>query len=1440
MVVSRCLIIVLGLYLTLYFLISSGPFKQKLQQLIADAIPGSISVATLKVGPAPWHLRIAEGRIIGLHDEEVIRVKAIDATLDLSRTLGALFYQDGADERPQIFFERVDLLEPWARVEVTADGVGLERALVRHNAPASLATHKPPTPVPIQLQAAEVRVFDAGALIEAPGFRLEANGTNAVNSYALGGKNFMEFPISRATVNHVHMKFLGFSHLPAPIDLDVTDLLVEDFAWLRVGFTWRNAVGRLEGGRFEGSGTLDVAHHHPAWSGEATVHFERGARAIGTLFRGAAEGDFEFSVRGRGDLQQVETGWRLTSPAARFGPLELEALSASGRFLPRGTQAEPRLHAVTLDEGHANLAGGQLAVSDLSWEPRGEGDDSSRDLQALVTLDELDIGPILTTVLDVPLLPEGRWSGSFAMTRGQRPLDGSSRFDLSVIQSPTELTDRPTSEQSGLEVVWAAPVVEGLPREWSAGGRVSFERKVFRTLGPDSDVPLMEGLTIEGLRLDAGPHRARLAGRIDLASGVLDLEPYLRLGDISKLTGPFADAAGRLVFKDAVIRGSLEAPTISGLVNWTGAELDGRALGQVTGRIDLTEGTLGLEGMRSNSRLGSFNLNGHISLFEPRTGIPPRLSDTMPFSLDVRALEGLDLSALSPELGPNARLDITRGTLSGALRSPRGGLVSLRGQADVELHHIELGEERELGLTTHLEVRPGLDVTLARLRITQPSGLELTGQLAVGPARGQDASRPLSGNLELAPLALSRIKSLGTAVPGLEATVGGRLTLGGSTTEPSFIGTLKVDAARFDEIRLGSASLQLSTRGDGKRREVELAAFDDAFFPGYSLVRGVLTLDSLRPMRFETIISGRNKRLTDFVPSARDAPIDIVGSASAEVEVDLRASTLSARLRAKPEAMELIVKDRGLRWTNAGELVIVSAADRLRLLPTSLRPRGSQGGAQSTLGACGYLEAGRLAFQLTGTADLGLVPGLDDIFSVSQGRFEILEDPEARDGVGPDKCLDGPVLAISGSLTSPVATGRLGPRDIILVPRGSGREVRIRDESTLLLRSRGLEQSLVVGGLSDGAPLRGELDEGTFALSGRIDFVSLLPDALDLQLSGTDLAFQKPGEFTLTANPDVRLVASGLRSPEPSVRLGGDIALSDGRFTKSFDTFARAIGGALGTREETYSTSLLDSLPALRQARLDLNVSASDFEIQAALPLARTDLPVRLDLTLQGTPDEPRLYRRVDLLPGGTLQYFVFERTFTVTAGAIDFDGDPAHPLVEVTAQTPITYVQRAQTALQEEDEKEVTITLRMSGRLPDLKIELLSDDATLDQADIQSLLLTGKPRNDIDRAQESRLVSADLSNVINTILAAPFVRRASVGLDQKGGLEYRVGTCFAPNLCFDTTTISDDTETTLRARFSLSIGDDVVCEGTLRRSDGVTTTEETYEARCRYRIPLE
>jgi hypothetical protein len=308
----------------------------------------------------------------------------------------------------------------------------------------------------------------------------------------------------------------------------------------------------------------------------------------------------------------------------------------------------------------------------------------------------------------------------------------------------------------------------------------------------------------------------------------------------------------------------------------------------------------------------------------------------------------------------------------------------------------------------------------------------------------------------------------------------------------------------------------------------------------------------------------------------------------------------------------------------------------------------------------------------------------------------------------------------------------------------------------------------------------------------------------------------------------------------PDVLVEGALILSEGRFYKSFDVLSQAVGDALSGRGDVYSRSLLDAIPWLQTARLAVDIKAEDFQIQTALPLARTDLPARFDLSLRGTVARPTLFRRIDLLPGGQLTYFVFERAFRVTSGAVDFDGPLESPIIDITAQTPIAYLARASTDALDEEEREVMVTLRVLGRVPDLKIELSADDATLDQTDIQSLLLTGKPRGDLDRAQESRVVSADLAGVINGLLSAPFVRTASVGVGQKGAMEYRVGTCFAPNLCFDTTTVADDTETTLRARFSLLLGDNLVCEGTLRRSDAATTTnQQTYQARCRYRIPL-
>lgn len=1460
--VTRALIAVLAAYLVLYFLVSSGPVKQAVQTMVADALPGSMTAATLQWGPLPWHLRLADVRIHGARGEDVAVVRAVEVTIDWPGTASGLFaYLSDPDKNPlALRFHRVDLLDPWARIEVDRDyNVGIERAFVIDDGAPALPG--PPAP-DLDIRVAVVRVINGGALVTAPGFHLDAIGAHAVTDFALLGRDgHMFYDAPRTTVARVDMRFDAFGHLPSPLALTATDLVVDDFAWRELGFSWRHAAGHIPGGTFEGYGQLDASKEVPPWQGGGRIDLEPGAPVLAELLRDEVLGPVTLAIAGGGDVERVDTTWQVESPWLSIGGRDFTDLVARGRVSPRGTlqpdDPETRLHAIHIDELQAGLGGGRLRLSEFSYEPwRVPNRPSTRDLMTRVELTDVD-----ARALSWPFnLPSPRVTGEALVGSLSRP----SGDNLTVDLSPSTL------------VFTQAPLA-GLPLSWTLEGVAQERTGVPPDPARASGVPARTLIDLSGLQVDGGDMRARLAGSIDLTTGALDLEPYLRLGSVTPLARALANRevaladlpSGRLVLKAARLTGTISDPELSATINWTNARTSSRDLGQISGALNLTNGVLSTRDLESRTPVvdvsgderprrrlaGRFRLDGRVALFAPGTSGSdwPASLTTRPFSLSVKNVEGLVVGAFTDTLGPEARLAITDASLSGTLEDP---VATLSGRGRVMLTEVALAGERHLSLAGIFAVAPGLGLKLLDAEVLFANGARWEGEVAIDPGSAPLSQRPLSARLDLGQTPIEGL-AFAAMAPDLSGSLRGKLSIGGALARPSVIGTLGIDGLRLGHLALGSAELSVTTRTlSSGRRLVELSAFDDAFFPGYSLERAQLTLEGAVPRRFEAAIEVADQDLAVLVPQLAVDGLSLRGDLAAEIDADLVTGLTAFRLRAPPEGLSLLLGNRREPWTNQAELLLVSDGRHVTLFPTrivpaSRTPRSSGNDTASRpralpeddlgLEACGSLDLRTLALDLQAAMnlELAMAPGLAVLMSVARGRFSSRPDTAAQAIVGDATCLSRTdFLHVGGTLTTPAPTGRLETRGLALVPRGSGRELRLRDGSAVLVSSVAGRTRLELG--SDGTRFEGDLDDGTFGLAGHIDLIDWRPDSLDMRVVGADLFLQSPGEFAITASPLGHIVASDLMS-DPLIAISGDLSVSEGRFSKSFDTFARALSGAIGVRGETSTTSVLDSLPWLGAARLDVNVLANDFAIQTALPLARTDLRARLDLTLRGTVSSPLLYRRVDILPGGTLSYFVFERTFLVSQGSIDFDGDPERPLVDVTAQTQITYLQRAQTALQEEDEKEVGVTLRMTGRVPDLKIELSSDDATLDQADIQSLLITGKPRGDLDRAQESQLVSADLANVINTVLSAPFVRRASVGVDQKGGLEYRVGTCFAPGLCFDTTTVSDDTETTLRAKFSLAIGDDVVCEGTLKRSDGAATaTQDTYQARCRYRIPLE
>ena len=89
-------------------------------------------------------------------------------------------------------------------------------------------------------------------------------------------------------------------------------------------------------------------------------------------------------------------------------------------------------------------------------------------------------------------------------------------------------------------------------------------------------------------------------------------------------------------------------------------------------------------------------------------------------------------------------------------------------------------------------------------------------------------------------------------------------------------------------------------------------------------------------------------------------------------------------IRAQPGDIRATVRDRGQSWLNTTELVVSKKGEVMHIEPVGIGPRGGE----AALTVCG--DAGStIDLALAGQLELVFVPGLAEVFSVTDGRFLI-------------------------------------------------------------------------------------------------------------------------------------------------------------------------------------------------------------------------------------------------------------------------------------------------------------------------------------------------------------------------------------------------------------------------------------------------------------------
>jgi len=698
----------------------------------------------------------------------------------------------------------------------------------------------------------------------------------------------------------------------------------------------------------------------------------------------------------------------------------------------------------------------------------------------------------------------------------------------------------------------------------------------------------------------------------------------------------------------------------------------------------------------------------------------------------------------------------------------------------------------------------------------------------------------LKASLTTDSLPFEVLGAVARGVVPLKGSMSTELHVEGTLEDPMVIGTLGLESFAYGGVVLGDGVLNFTTGEDGV---IDISASEN--FEGTEVLDGsVLRINQGTLEQVLLKLQANDADVFSILPGVRlpDASFELTGLVDVDIRPGDPEQVYQLRVDAEPGGMKLGLYDGEVQLENLSPLFLVHDTEALTIEQTTLGR-----GTKESLSLCGRLESGGgLDFQLGGELDLEMLHVLRGSFSNLSGRFSISDDPTTGHALGADRCLSvkgDRLLWVHGSTSDLKLSGRLRSRRVALTPRGFGREILLTDGSSIELRSgQGPGELRVI--LPEHQPyrFRGQLDSGGLELVGEILLKDMKPVDVELGLVGTDLFFSSPGEFNLTFNPELTLSAKDFSDEElRSVKLGGSVLITEGLYYKNFDQIAQALGTAGGgASTSTYSQPITERIPWLKNIELDLQVETPDFRVRSAFPMGQVELDTRFNLRAGGTLGNLQLYNRVELQPGGQVLYKVIRRDFELVGGTIDFSGEPSRPRLDLELQTEVTYLPAAATEDQAQDERQVTVSIRVSGVPPGVQIEFWSKDSpNLTDADLQSLILTGRPRDESGSIQDRVGLSVDFGRLVNDIIKSPIVEALNITVGAESvttRMIYRLGRAVR----LKTRVVQEATETRVSAGFTFQLSDSLSLEGALQRTDRSANPTQTYEARFKYRIPLE
>lgn len=870
-------------------------------------------------------------------------------------------------------------------------------------------------------------------------------------------------------------------------------------------------------------------------------------------------------------------------------------------------------------------------------------------------------------------------------------------------------------------------------------------------------------------RLDAvqGPGRLAADGRFDLEdqtyTAQIDGRDLTLVIPSEGDTGPVLSALLDLNIDSS---GSFEAPNGTGRVSarhvsW--ADID---LGGIETAIAMTDG---IAVMRSSMADFGASATTKLDVRAPR-----------PFDLDL-TVDQADLGLVAARM-PDSRLAVT-------------GAASLRVRASGELDEL-----RTASAALQLE---RLDGKLGEVPVTLPE-----------PARIEYANDELRAERLAVDLGSSRLNisgAIGRTRPGaLNAALQGTLadlddfrSLAGPTS-PAWLRTVQTDGRVNLHASLGGTLERPVITADLAIENGSVAFEGTAPFSGLNaravLADEVLSLQELRGSWQDATITAAGdlpvRMLADSLPEwyaralerdpsparliARlDGPIApllagfspptaaAAGGAPADAAVrsdilgDVAASLRLEADRLASEALDGELTLSRLDATLAGVPITQTVPTRLEIEDGRVRVTAwNWAGAGNVLTVGGEMDLGDRTADLTvtGNGDLRLLGAfLRGISTAGQASL---------------------VANIQGPFQDPQLAGTVEFRD---------GELRLAEPRLIVSELDG--GLLLQGDRVMAHELRGSANGGLLEIEGALTRAGLQPQGT-IRLTGHNVALDYPEGLRTEVNADLALELSpaGLTVSGTTTVLRGDYRQS-----------TTLTGGLLAALRQAQEETAIDAEPGpLDEVRLDLRLVTAD-DIVVNNNYAEGTLGG--DVRLTGTIGRPALAGRATLAPGGRV--FLGTNSYEIESGTIDFI-DPTRivPQLNLTARTEVS---------------RYDITLNVSGT-PDTFTSTLQSDPLLPEADIVSLLLTGRTLEEAGRAPGVIAREQALGFVSGELLGTA---ARSFGLDT-----VRIGTELEPStIRFDSSLVAGETNpaTRLTVAKNLSREVELIVSQNLRESGLIT-----------------